>query len=374
MQRVMLLWATGFSLALLAAPPHIVCENLVEDSPQYTRCPTPPALIVWTSRSCIPCRTFWNDLQSDPSFRNALTTRYRLQWIDADFHRDAAVRTGIHSVPAFQTSDQTVTGYQGKQWLWDQLTVSLTEDEPDDSATGSLQSDVDQVQSELIDEQSGDSPAPLPPLLRLPRTYAEPSAESPEPRQESSSDPTPEMLRESINSPTSPPNTLSPQHTQCGSFWTRLTRGFTLRAPIALTALELAGLISGTAVTGGVGTFAITVLWRFLQRRRQREQAQGTADTTRANDPQQEEETRSAPSRAPFPRQLDEARELLALRQSEGRVAVLDALRGMFLDDELAKLRTEGSDSEVSVANELQTRIDNRVDEVAPLSTTVETD
>ncbi|MCA9073838.1 MAG: hypothetical protein KDA93_02305 [Planctomycetaceae bacterium] len=151
-------------------------------------------------------------------------------------------------------------------------------------------------------------------------------------------------------------------------------RVFTHTAPIALTALELASLISGTAATGGVGTFALTVLWRILKRRRQRKQAQDTIVVTRTNDPQQEEESRSIPDRAPFPRQLDEARELLALRQSEGRVAVLDALRGMFLDDELIKLKTQGTNAEASIADQLQTRIDNRVDEVAPLSTTVETD
>ena len=51
-------------------------------------------------------------------------------------------------------------------------------------------------------------------------------------------------------------------------------------------------------------------------------------------------------------------------------MAVLDALRGMFLDDELTKLKTTGNDTEAAVARQLQTNIDTRVDEVAPLSTT----
>lgn len=73
---------------------------------------------------------------------------------------------------------------------------------------------------------------------------------------------------------------------------------------------------------------------------------------------------------APFPRQLDEAGELLALRQSEGRVATLDTLRGMFLDDELEKLM-EGDPVAAQLALSLRKAIDARVEEVAPLTTTV---
>jgi len=72
---------------------------------------------------------------------------------------------------------------------------------------------------------------------------------------------------------------------------------------------------------------------------------------------------------APFPRQLDEARQLLELRQSEGRVAVLDALRGMFLDDELQKLSAEFPPEGATLLNRLQAAIDERVNQVAPLST-----
>ena len=374
MQRVIMLLLTGLSPSVLAPPSTTVHTSLADQTSLHLWCPTRPTLTVWTSRACVPCQLFWSDLQSDASFRDALTTRYRMQWIDADLHREQALRAGIHALPAFHSAERMITGYQGKQWLWDLMTAGTTVDETDDSSSGSLRSDVDQVQRELTDEQLDTAPAPLPSLLRPPRTYAEPSPNHSESPEISLTNQTQEMPQESADSPSSLPNTHSTQHTQRRSLWLRLMRVFTHTAPIALTALELASLISGTAATGGVGTFALTVLWRILKRRRQRKQAQDTIVVTRTNDPQQEEESRSIPDRAPFPRQLDEARELLALRQSEGRVAVLDALRGMFLDDELIKLKTQGTNAEASIADQLQTRIDNRVDEVAPLSTTVETD
>lgn len=72
---------------------------------------------------------------------------------------------------------------------------------------------------------------------------------------------------------------------------------------------------------------------------------------------------------APFPRALDEARELLALRQSEGRVAALDALRGMFFDDEVAKAQQRADPTESTLLRRLRESIDQRVSEVAPYST-----
>lgn len=72
---------------------------------------------------------------------------------------------------------------------------------------------------------------------------------------------------------------------------------------------------------------------------------------------------------APFPRVLDEARELLTLRQREGRVGVLDALRGMALDDELAKILDGDDEPRKQFMRDLMTRLDGYVDQVAPRST-----
>ena len=44
----------------------------------------------------------------------------------------------------------------------------------------------------------------------------------------------------------------------------------------------------------------------------------------------------------------------------------------MFLDDELTKLTASSNDAEAVVAHQLKSSIDTRVDEVAPLSTTID--
>ncbi|MGE0374509.1 MAG: hypothetical protein AB7I48_12015 [Planctomycetaceae bacterium] len=142
--------------------------------------------------------------------------------------------------------------------------------------------------------------------------------------------------------------------------------------PFALSGLEVAGILGGTAATGGLGTIAFAAFWRLLRRRRLGKQVPWIRLATLSDAPNAGEEADREVSRAPFPRRLDEARQLLALRQSEGRVATLDALRGMFLDDELAKLTSSGNDVEASIANSLKTAIDARVEEVAPLSTTLD--
>ncbi|CAK9108300.1 Uncharacterized protein SCF082_LOCUS50374, partial [Durusdinium trenchii] len=65
----------------------------------------------------------------------------------------------------------------------------------------------------------------------------------------------------------------------------------------------------------------------------------------------------------PFPRRLDEARALLELRQAEGRVPLLDALRGMFLDDEREKILASEDAEAKRVIHELMGAIDDRIDE-----------
>ncbi len=377
MRRNMILFLAVFSLMSVAASSTSFGESLTEESHQAAWCPTRPALIVWTSRRCVPCQSFWHDLQNDASFRKALTSRYCVQWIDADVYRNAANQRGIHTVPTFETPDEVVAGYQGKHWLLDRLTAVTIENGFDGASTNSLQANVDEVQSHLTEEQADISPAPLPELLRprrspatAPRSNEAPN--TPESPEEPSPHPTRIVPPESIDAATTPQRNLQSRPTRQPSFWSRMSRAFTQTAPIALTALELAGLISGTAATGGVGTLAVAALWRVLNRRRQRQRSRRSSESSPTDDTQKEEGTPQAATRAPFPRQLDEARELLALRQSEGRVAVLDALRGMFLDDELTKLTSTGDDTETTVARRLQTSIDARVDEVAPLSTTLD--
>ena len=73
--------------------------------------------------------------------------------------------------------------------------------------------------------------------------------------------------------------------------------------------------------------------------------------------------------RCPFPRELDEARQLLRLRESEGRVATLDALRGMLLDDTLNAWLEGADEQQRAIAMRLMANLDQRVAEIAPIST-----
>lgn len=132
-------------------------------------------------------------------------------------------------------------------------------------------------------------------------------------------------------------------------------------APIVLTALQWTGVIGGTLATGGLGGIGLTLLLGWLRRRKSQ-----TAEAVGKE--------AGPPLAAPFPRELDEARELLGLRQSEGRVAALDALRGMFLDDEVGKVMEQGDAAAKAAVQQLMTAISARVDSVAPLATSVAAD
>ncbi|MCA9026615.1 MAG: hypothetical protein KDA86_15520 [Planctomycetaceae bacterium] len=311
----------------------------------------------------------------DAAFRQALTSNFCVKWIDADLHRDAAAQRDIYSLPTFEIEDRRIVGYDGKQALWDQLTRPETSSwEPavsDDIPEHSPESD-----GHLEAEVESTSVLPLPPLERPTRNLEselmgdkvqhliEPPVSESAPNIGSAPR---EQPSASISKSSKPAESKSSRP----SLWSRL-RGTVVRAaPLALTALELAGLLGGTAATGGLGSIVFARLWRIWSRRRRRQRTPSETSQQGMSDEITKEDEQRVPTRAPFPRQLDEASELLELRQSEGRVAVLDALRGMFLDDELTKLIATGSEEQVAVAQLLRTNIDSRVDDVAPLSTTV---
>ena len=127
--------------------------------------------------------------------------------------------------------------------------------------------------------------------------------------------------------------------------------------PKLISVLTSLGVLSGSAFTGGIGGVALMLAWRLLKRRATRVASGKTSQGGTSG------------SAAPFPRELDEAGELLGLRRSEGRVATLDTLRGMFLDDELSKLHDSPDPTAAAIAQKLRAAIDKRVDEVAPLTT-----
>jgi hypothetical protein len=74
----------------------------------------------------------------------------------------------------------------------------------------------------------------------------------------------------------------------------------------------------------------------------------------------------------PFPRYMDEADQLRELRQSEGRVAALDALVGMKFDDEVRNmLETTTDPVQRNIIRDLKDRVMDAVDQIAPIATPV---
>ena len=64
---------------------------------------------------------------------------------------------------------------------------------------------------------------------------------------------------------------------------------------------------------------------------------------------------------------MEEADQLLAVAQLEGRVQALDALAGMYFKDEAERLIKSKPESE-GIINTLLNIVDSRVQETAPLS------
>ncbi len=281
-----------------------------------------PTLTIWTASWCTPCQQFHRDLANQPNYRTRLESRFQLVIRDLDQSLSLAAQEGIRTVPVFTAPGQRVEGYLGPEWLLRQLGL----EEPVTPPVTPPEIPREPVVPRLI------APPPvLPretPLTRPPKPVhiapAAPVATSVEP-----------------------------------SLWSRILG----LAPVALTVLTSLGVLSGTAVTGGIGGVALMLLLKILQRRATR--------TTQGTPPAVEGGVAVPAARAPFPRQLDEASELLGLRQSEGRVATLDALRGMFLDDELEKLKDDPDSRTRQVVDRIFAAINHRVDEAAPLTTKV---
>lgn len=313
--------------------------------------PQQQPLIIWTSRWCGVCRRFWSEYSSDPAFRRALS-RYRIHVIDVTLRPREATSHSVTTLPTFDLPHQRIVGYAGKEWLL----------------------------SALHRDALAPS-APLSPLDRAPRervdTHPDAASSAPDEQPPSRTD------FQSVRNDDAP---LRDDETQTGGMignpsygsnrsphtplLLRIIEVFRSAAPVVLTGLELTGIVGGTAATGGLGALALSLAWRTLRRRIRRRRRSGIEGNDASRSPAEGE--CGVMPRAPFPRRLDEARQLLQLRQSEGRVAVLDALRGMFLDDEIDKLTGSADEQSAAIADRLKTAIDARVDEVAPLSTKAE--
>lgn len=278
-----------------------------------------PLLIVWTADWCAACRQFKRDYAEDVRFRTALDSAFTVRIVDFDQQQAEATAQEIQTLPTFIMPERRITGYLNPTDLLPRLQVPGQ-------------------------ESSAPAPTVLPttPITLTPATSATPPKE--------------ELPPPPI--PTSPASAPAREHTQ-GHGWKILQW-----VPVTLSALQWAGLIGGSVATGGVGGMALAAAMLLFKLR----PAGGRSTSSTVVHSPVPEEGGVVASSAPFPRQLDEAGELLELRQTEGRVATLDTLRGMFLDDELEKLEQTGP-AAAQLVVKLRKAIDARVDEVAPLTT-----
>lgn len=283
-------------------------------------------LTVWTAAWCGPCRQFKQDYASLPEFRAAIDSRFAIQWCDVDQRQAAAPDGPIQGVPMWVLPDRRWTGYAGPEDLLKRLGIG----------EGSPRSS-DPLATEVIPDAaaSGDSP-------------------------EKKSSPAVSGGNKSAPGKKGTPPAL-PESSSASQGWKILQW-----VPVTLSALQWLGVIGGSVATGGVGGIALTAAMMVLRGGRLLHSRKGSAVSVPAGSG---ERSGAAPA-APFPRRLDEAGELLELRQSEGRMATLDTLRGMFLDDELDKLE-QGDATSAQLAVSLRKAIDLRVAEVAPLTTEI---
>lgn len=293
---------------------------------QNTACKAENRLIIWTASWCGGCRKFWADFHARADFRRAITSRFHIHVADADHYPLQARQHRIEALPTFATARQRVSGYQGHQWLLQQLGVSVQPDEPT-----------------------------VQPVTAEP---SEPTA----PPKPASTEPTPDDTPTDwkIDPPACPTQTHEKAYRFLG---------------IALTAAEWLGVAGATTGPLGIALAGLS-LWRRRRARHSLHSSERPSEVPPESWPYRtvgqaaqrtaEQKSEQRPDHAPFPRELDEARELLRLRQREGRVAALDAIRGMVVDDELDRLAAAGH---AECAAQLKRQLDTRVQQIAPITT-----
>ena len=313
-----------------------------------------PLLTIWTATWCGPCQRLKQDLAANIDFRKALESAYELQWKDFDAWPQEARTAGVIKLPTFILPDRRWTGYSGLVGLQSQLPMMSPGESPATPLT--------EKPAQAIPEKSAVPPAellaePATPVAQTPVAQT-PVVQAPVPTTEQQT-----TGQKTTEQKTTEQKTDAARKIQAGpkKDHPRILPWL----PLTLTALQWAGLIGGSVVTGGVGGVALSAL-TLLIRLRTAAPARNTSSSSESSS--HAEGGSGGAVQAPFPRQLDEAGQLLELRQSEGRVATLDTLRGMFLDDELDKLAQTDTPS-AQLAAALRTAIDSRVEEVAPLTT-----
>lgn len=386
---------------------------------------TKRVLIIVHSDSCGPCREFDRMYLQDGAFRKALHNAFDLRAYDADDARQWALarQLGVTRVPSFVTHDARgrwrppIVGFNPKnpQLLLTELGVSLpAESAPapeitapvpsppdpksdpaaippspvatiDQEARGRIElisrtqqklgEEISQIHSTLnqslqkSDETSqavqsvNDRMQTLTEELSSSRSDTRTEIQSLSHRMEQSvserlKETVRETLREHISTeiPFPPANTTAREEPAGDSVAGGLLR-------VGLTGLAL---YFGLPVTGA-GIAAAAIGWA-VRRRRARNSGQ---DFRRTDGSTASAGTAQAGTcETPLPRELDEARELLRLRQREGRHPLHDALFGMLADTEFDNAVQDSSDpATAAAAVRLRDRITQRFNTIAPLST-----
>lgn len=310
-------------------------------------CRRPNTMLVWTAPWCNACQQFWNDYREDAQFRAAVDARVHIHHANADRHPLQARLNKVRSLPTFITSHGRLEGYRSKQRFLDRLV-----------AIGGLNS-----RSTSSSDSGKQELAETPPLKT-------PSNSDPAVGDEQANSSLLEMIPKQtppapVDREVDPPTAIA-----AGETCPTPSRLYTL-AGVTLTALEWFGLAGAT--TGPLGVALATLaLIRKRRRRRSRTSRSPHLPTSPLSSRPQEGPPASTPRgpptepSPPFPRELDKARELLRLRQREGRVAALDAIRGMVVDDELDRLAAGG---QPEFAEQLRQQLNDRVQQIAPIAT-----
>ncbi|CAK8998763.1 Uncharacterized protein SCF082_LOCUS5769 [Durusdinium trenchii] len=290
-----------------------------------------PELVIWHSESCPECRRLVHDVRRVPGFARLLQTRFRLHWVNRDHHPKEAQTRGVTRLPTFE--------------VW------VHREAPPGVAAGYCDPSALLRQLELLRSRAA-SPAASPPTHREDSTSGPEAAPLPAPDRELSC-PAPSPLPGAVTTLQEDVEAILQQLEGQQERWQRSQNALLQGVQKAFDA-SIAKLPRPQPLD--------PILEELRAQRMQQEVAatpQRSSESIDANFP---------PDVAtPFPRRLDEARALLELRQAEGRVPLLDALRGMFLDDEREKILASEDAEAKRVIHELMGAIDDRIDEVAPL-------
>ncbi len=353
---------------------------------------------------CGPCKQFNLDCQHDRRMLKAIRSRFiAADAIDVEVRGDLAKRYGINRVPTFLLIDQSglevgrITGYDGPKIFLEELanvqiakrpiltppvTSPPPQQQPRDDPTAEIlranealqealeqtrsakkQSDAEaerhrrrvQALEELRDRLQAEAIAERERLLR-------PAAPefSPEDRIAQIFRSIPEPAKPEApptEKPVLPP--VAPTAKKRGFLQSVFHHGVQVALSAGLTAAQSEVIVPLVAGVGPIGIAGV-VGWQLLKAMRRRKR--GVVVEPQANFPPEAR----ADANLPLPRKLDEARELLRLRQQEGRHAIHDGLFGALADAELEKLVESGDTTALRLRDTLQ----RRMNDIAPLSTT----